>query len=173
MAEFLLRKTRAETVNAFLATFFQKFSSFRDIEKSKIQTLRKQLKPLGLHNQRACALKRIALILESKRSLKYAEILNLPHCGRYIANAVRCFYYGDRRAIVDNNIQRVFNRFFSIPKAVELHKADDMWNFATGLLPKKNFIRYNYNVLDFTAMVCRPRGPKCDICPIRQDCDMM
>jgi len=127
---------------------------------------------LGLHNQRANALKKISsLLCEREVMPTYEEVLELPQCGRYIANAVECFFYKKRKPIVDHNIQRVFNRFFSLPKAIEIHKADYLWDFAEKLLPDRDFLNYNYYLLDFSALVCKPRKLQCNRCPLAQKCD--
>lgn len=173
VSEFLLRKTKSETVDKFLRNVFLKmYRSFCDIASEDEKKLKDVLKPLGLHNQRAVALKEIASILCERDFLpSYEEILNFPHCGRYIANAVECFFYKKRKPIVDHNIQRVFNRFFSIPKAIEIHKADYLWDFAERLLPIENYINYNYHILDLSALICKPRKPQCTLCPLARECD--
>ncbi|MCG0276582.1 MAG: hypothetical protein L5655_10610 [Thermosediminibacteraceae bacterium] len=173
ISEFFLRKTKSETVDSFLRNvFLKKYRTFCDIAHENVENLKGFLRPLGLHNQRGIALKEIATVLCKKGELpSYEEILELPHCGRYIANAVECFFRKRKRAIVDHNIERVFNRFFSVPKAVEIHKAEYLWNFADKILPSEDFMSYNYYLLDFSALVCRPRKPQCVSCPLSEKCD--
>jgi A/G-specific adenine glycosylase len=38
------------------------------------------------------------------------------------------------------------------------------------LLPKTNFINFNYGVLDMGGQICLNRAPKCTICPIKKLC---
>ena len=171
VAEFLLRRTRAESVNKFLMGFLKKYKSFDDLTPIPLRVLTSQLRALGLQSGRAKALKKIALYASNKKSLTYEEIMDLPHCGRYMANAIECFYRGRRNAIVDNNIQRVFNRYFSVSKAVEIYKADYLWNLAFELLPPKEYVQYNFHLLDFSALVCTPIKGASDICPIKSRCD--
>lgn len=170
LAEFLLRRTRADDVNNFLVDFLKKYKSFKDIISTPLRKLRKELKPLGLYNGRSKALKKIAQQLVNRRSICHEDIMALPHCGRYIANAVRCFYYGEKRAIVDKNIERIFGRFFSIPKLNRNNDADYFWKKALKVLPSKEFIEYNYYILDFSAIICKPIDPQCLICPLRSNC---
>ena len=139
-------------------------------QKSQI-TLKKQLKPLGLYNNRARALKKISLHLVDRKEITYKEILSFPHCGRYMANAIMCFYHGKKCAIVDNNIQRILNRFFSMSKAINKQKLDILWEQAFALLPSRRFVEYNYYLLDFSAIVCKPIHPQCMICPLRSKCN--
>ena len=171
LAEFLLRRTRATDVNKFLIQFLKKYKSFEDIYSAPLGTLKKQLKPLGLYNNRARALKKISLHLVDRKEITYKEILSFPHCGRYMANAIMCFYHGKKCAIVDNNIQRILNRFFSMSKAINKQKLDILWEQAFALLPSRRFVEYNYYLLDFSAIVCKPIHPQCMICPLRSKCN--
>lgn len=174
VSEFFLRKTKSETVDSFMRNvFLKKYESFEDIAAESENRLRETLKPLGLHNQRASALKKIAVLLLGRhRWPTCAEIRDLPHCGRYIANAVECFFWKRKKPIVDHNVQRVFNRFFSIPTAVEIHKADYLWQFAERLLPPVEYVNYNYSLLDFSALICKPRSPRCAWCPVAPQCTL-
>lgn len=173
ISEFLLRKTKSESVENFLVSFLKYYNSFESLKKITLRELKAKLKPLGLFNERAKALKKIASEISYKKEISSGDILNLPHCGRYIANAIDCFYYDNCRAIVDNNIQRLFNRFFSIPKAIEIHKADYLWDFANDLLPRKKYVEFNYYLLDFSALICKSRKPMCIECPIQEKCDYL
>jgi adenine-specific DNA glycosylase len=38
------------------------------------------------------------------------ELTDLPYVGRYAANAVMCFAYGNRRPVIDANVSRVYQR---------------------------------------------------------------
>ena len=171
ISEFFLRKTRSENVEKFLVFFLNKYHSFCDIANIPLDILMEEIKPLGLHNQRAKALKEIAGKLCGQEQPSYEEIMKLPHCGRYTASAIECFYRKKRHPIVDNNIQRLFNRFFSCPKFSEIHKAEPLWNLAQELLPETNYVEYNYYLLDFAALVCKPVHPRCGQCPLAPLCD--
>ncbi|MBK6663249.1 MAG: hypothetical protein IPG47_11100 [Thermoflexaceae bacterium] len=41
---------------------------------------------------------------------------------------------------------------------------------ADSLTPRTGFREYNYAVLDFTMLVCRPGVPACGECPLRTEC---
>lgn len=171
MAEFLLRRTRATDVNEFLIHFLKKYKSFKEIHSTSLRTLKKQLKPLGLYNNRARALKKISSYLTNRKGITYEEILSFPHCGRYMANAIMCFHHGEKCAIVDNNVRRILNRFFSLSKAINKQKLDNLWEQAFTLLPSNKFMEYNYYLLDFSAIICKPIHPECVICPLQSKCN--
>ena len=173
IAEFFLRKTKSEVVDSFLRnSFFKKYKSFCDLANESVERLKSLLRPLGLQNQRSTALNKIATLLcGSDDHPSYEEILRLPHCGRYIASAVDCFFYGNKRAIVDHNVLRVFHRFFSVPEDTKIFDVDQLWSFAEEVLPDGDFVNFNYFLLDFSSLVCKPRKPLCVACPLSRKCD--
>lgn len=171
VSEFLLRKTRAESVDKFMREFVNRYTSFKSLSELEIETLATELKPLGLHNQRAKALIDISNKMIELGIPSYEDIINLPQCGRYIASAVECFYRRKRVAIIDANVQRILRRFFSDHLERNLVGNDDLWEFSLKLIPNVNYVDYNYSLLDFGALICKPRKPNCSECIIRARCD--
>ena len=165
LAEFLLRKTKAESVIPVYQKLLNKYSSFVDLAKSKIEDLSEILKPIGLYNIRSRALIEIAEIINSQFGgcvpVDQNLIRNLPECGRYIENAFLCFYLNKHLPIVDRNISRFLNRHFHFENPIELHKADHLWEFMSTIIPENYSREFNYALLDYCSLVCTPRLCKC------------
>src|SRR5580704_3774061 len=53
LAEVLLQRTQAKTVDRFFAPFFQQFGDWRDIHSAKVIVLGRSLKRIGLWRRRA------------------------------------------------------------------------------------------------------------------------
>ena len=170
----LLRKTQAESVNQFLPLFLKKYPNFKSLSKTNLQQLSKLLRPLGLHRTRAEAFKNLAKIIINMHNGRIPsspdELISLPHIGRYIANAYCCIKHSRRLPIVDHNIVRLYSRVFGVRKPVEVHKDNDLWNFAKALLPRKDFKEFNWALLDISAIICKSKKPICEDCPINSIC---
>jgi A/G-specific adenine glycosylase len=166
VAEILLRKSRAASVAGIWRELIGTYPNFESLSGANEQALARLLEPLGLHRIRARALLTIggSLSILHGGSVPQDEIAlrALPHCGRYIANAVLCFAFGEQRPIVDNGINRFLTRHFGLTRAREIHRSQDLWDFAARLLPEGRAPEFNYALLDFSATVCTPRSPKCD-----------
>ncbi|MGB9866745.1 MAG: DNA (cytosine-5-)-methyltransferase [Bacillota bacterium] len=176
IAEFLLRKTKAERIVDPYRELLKEYPRLAHLARASEADLVEVLKPLGLHHIRAGALIKAAQDLaekglEERVPTNYDELVNLPHVGKYIANAVLCFATGEPRPLVDANVQRVFSRMFSLPTFRELHKADVLWRVADGLLDRARPREYNWALLDFAAIVCTHHHPKCAECPLAHLCD--
>jgi adenine-specific DNA glycosylase len=46
------------------------------------------------------------------------------------------------------------------------------WELARAALPRsiRQAKEHNYGLLDFTAEICRPTNPRCDVCPLVASC---
>ena len=102
----------------------------------------------------------------------HSELLALPGIGSYTAAAVAVFAFGQRYTVVDTNIRRVHARLFSgkaLPSktltAAETRLADQ-------LMPEDiaESGKWNQSVMELGALVCTARSPKCDECPVFDEC---
>ena len=94
-----------------------------------------------------------------------AELLELPGIGPYTARAVLAFAFEHDAAVVDTNIARVYARVEGerlTPSRVQ-RLADDA-------LPLGDAWTWNQCLMDLGAVLCRPRDPGCDDCPVRSRC---
>jgi len=172
VAEMLLRKTSANAVASLFDEFIEKYPTFKELSQANEKELVRLLQPLGLHNRRAKALHEIAVNLSSC-GLPNTEqdLLELPHTGRYVANATLCFGFGRRKPIIDTNVARIYSRVFGLEvKKNQLHQDDALWEFAEQLLPLRLFRRYNFALLDFGAIICKQSSPLCSTCFARSYC---
>lgn len=102
----------------------------------------------------------------------YAELLELPGVGSYTAAAVAAFAYGRRTTVVDTNIRRVHARLVvgqALP-APALTAAE--MALAAQLLPEdeNESVVWNAGTMELGAVICTARSPKCNICPVFEQC---
>ena len=102
----------------------------------------------------------------------YAELLALPGIGDYTASAIASFAFGQRHAVLDTNVRRVFARAVGgvefPPSAVTRAERD----LATDLLPTDaaTAATWSVAVMELGALVCTARDPRCESCPIADQC---
>ena len=174
IAEVLLRKTRAESVLPTFHSILKKYPTPADLSAADFTQLSEMLHPIGLYNIRAQALVDISKILVGEHGGQVPgsseELTKLPHVGRYIANAVLCLAFGEDVPLVDANIQRILERVFDEREAVEIHKADYLWDRVLALAPRGQAKDFNLALIDFGALVCASRNPSHSECPISDIC---
>ena len=100
-----------------------------------------------------------------------ATLLSFKGIGAYTAGAIRSFAFRQRAAILDTNVARVLFRVFvgrGDPKrhAMKRH----LWQVSETLVPVRHVFDFNQALMDFGALVCVARRPKCLVCPMTQSC---
>jgi A/G-specific adenine glycosylase len=173
IAEVLLQRTQAETVSKFYLSFIKKFPSWRTLAKAKKKDLQAFLKPIGLWRQRANAIKNLSAEM-AKRHGRFPktreEIEKIPAVGQYIANAVLMFCHNQPQPLLDVNMARVLERFFGPRKLADIRYDPYLQQLARDILPKTRFQEFNWAILDFASMVCKPQKPLCENCCLANKC---
>jgi len=115
IAELMLRRTRASQVVPVYEAFMQEFPTPEDLSAADEGVVIEMLRPLGLA-WRVPAFKQLALRIVTEHGGQVPRdrgaLLALPGVGDYVAEAVRCFGFGEAVAIVDANTVRVSARYF-------------------------------------------------------------
>lgn len=174
LVEVLLRQTRASTTEQQIAEFVSRYASPGLLFGVPLATLTDDLRPFGLHRQRATQLRELGEYLSAranKMPRHVEELLQLPAIGPYAASAIRCFAFGAREPVVDVNVARIVQRVFGIHvERGEPRRNSEIWRIARLLVRRGNPRLLNWALLDLGALICTQRNPKCEICPIMQAC---
>jgi len=176
IAEMLLRKTTAQQVEKIYNTFLSKYPSPEILAEADEDYLKELLRPLGMEHKRAELLKKFGLtvkeVYNGEIPSEIEELLKLPGVGMYAANAVLSFVYSKDLPLLDTNFIRVIQRVFGI-KSEKTRARDDkkLWEFAQKLIPPGDSKHFNLAVLDFAALVCRAKNPKCNLCVMKEICN--
>lgn len=102
----------------------------------------------------------------------HAELLDLPGIGSYTAAAVAVFAFGQHYTVVDTNIRRVHARLFSGKALPSKSLTAAETRLADQLMPegREDSVKWNQSVMELGALVCTARSPKCDDCPVFDQC---
>jgi len=173
IAEILLQKTRAENIVETYNKFLMKYPTLSDLGRAHYEDLVDLLTPLGLQRNRARNLIKLAKALLELGYIPsdHKNLRKLPGIGPYIANAFLVSAHNKRLPVVDTNVRRICERVFSIVSKKDPRRDKKIWEFVELLLPAKNCREFTWAILDFSAIVCRRKNPRCDKCPIAKICD--
>lgn len=175
ISEFLLQKTNADLALATYKSLVKNYPNPKSLASARIDNLKRLISPVGL-SYRAERLIRTAnqLVHEFRGQVpdNRQDLLKLYGVGLYISNAVLCFAYNKRTAIIDTNTIRIFSRVFGIKSNLKRPRTDkNLEGQVKFFLPMKNLSDFNYALLDFGATICTSSNPKCSICAINFICD--
>ena len=101
-----------------------------------------------------------------------AALLALPGVGPYTADAVLAFAFGKRSVVLDTNIRRVLARWHgSALPAPSQTRAEEAR--ADSFVPDDDALAASWNaaIMEFGALICTARSPKCEDCPMQHACE--
>jgi A/G-specific adenine glycosylase len=100
-----------------------------------------------------------------------AAVRALPGVGDYTAGAVLSVAFGLPEPLVDGNVERVLSRVFLVTGNVKRGAARRrIRDLAADLVGRGSPDRWNQALMELGALVCLPRGPRCDACPVSAHC---
>lgn len=170
MAEMMVHRTKAAQAERVWVGFVGRFPCVGDTRTSSDAELAECLAPLGL-NWRSRKLIETIRVIEASGSAPTdrLELERLPGVGHYAASAVRSICLDSGDPVVDANVVRVYSRLFGLEPSDSLRRMPAFHRLAAAILPRSQRARYNWALLDFGALVCRP-APICGTCPLSMRC---
>jgi A/G-specific adenine glycosylase len=166
VAEIMLQRTRAEQVVPVYIRFSDKYQTPSDYLKNPDADM---LAPLGL-KWRTDKLTLLAKQLNQKQiPSDKIGLLQLHGVGPYIASAYLSLHLNIRDYIIDSNIVRLYGRYFGFQTNGETRRKKWFIELADTLTPKLKFRNYNYGLIDYTRIICKPR-PDCTVCILKFKC---
>lgn len=172
ISEVLLQQTPAQRVADFLPGFLDRFPGWTELASPTEDDLGEYLKPLGLWRRRAHALAELAAVmvtLDGRFPATRDELESLPAVGQYVASAVLLFELGQPEPLLDLNMARLLERYFG-PRVLADIRHDPQLQALAREVVAPSAQALNWAVLDFAALVCKARSPRCTQCALLRDC---
>lgn len=174
VSEVMLQQTQAATVIPFYERFLERFPDLAALAGADDTALMKAWEGLGYYararNMRAAA-RTILREHDGRLPVSREALLQLPGFGPYTAAAVASLAFGADCAAVDGNVMRVLARVYAVDTDIrQTSTRRRLQQLADGLLPTGRAGEFNEALMELGALVCRPKNPACDACPIRRFC---
>lgn len=173
IAEVLLQRTKAETVSNFYKDFIAAFPDWKSLADSDTTIIAEYLKPIGLQNQRAARLKKLAQEMVRRRGFlprDRPELDTIPLFGQYIANAIELLIFKKPSPLLDVNMARVLERYFGERKLADIRYDPYLQDLALNVSIHAESKTVNWAILDFAALICKAQRPQCETCFLSKQC---
>ena len=171
LSEIMLQQTKVSTVIPYFNKFYKKFSSIKSLSKSRITSVLKLWEGLGYY-RRARNLHQITKIVvknyRGKLPDSFLELKNLPGIGDYTASAILSIAKDKPFIGIDGNVKRVISRIFFLNQEDKL-----IFNIEKKLnlmKVKRGSSDLMQGLMEIGALVCSPKDPQCNQCPLKADC---
>lgn len=174
LSEIILQQTRVEQGTPYYLAFTEKYPTVKKLADAPLDDVLKLWEGLGYYSRARnlhIAAKQIVELHNGRFPHTHATIIQLKGVGNYTAAAVASFAYNLPHAVVDGNVYRVLSRVFGIETPIDSTEGKKQFeHLAQQLLDKKNPATYNQAIMDFGALICKPKQPLCVQCPFSSDC---
>lgn len=174
LSEIILQQTRVEQGMPYFNRFIEKYPTVSHFATAHEDEVLKLWQGLGYYSRGRNMLKTARLVQEAHKGVfpqSYDELIKLKGIGEYTAAAIASFSSNQAKAVVDGNVYRVLARYFGIYDAINSTTGKKIFqNIANDLLNTKNPGLHNQAMMEFGAMLCKPKNPACGICPVRTGC---
>lgn len=174
VSEIILQQTRVSQGLQYYQSFIRKFPDVQTLANAPTDDILKAWQGLGYYT-RAKHLhetaKTITYNYKGKFPDNYKELIKLKGIGEYTAAAIASFAFNEKIAAVDGNIQRFISRLYGIKLPVNSPQGKKkIQELADRLLNPENPGKHNQAMMEFGAIQCLPRLPKCNNCPFNEVC---
>lgn len=170
----MLQQTRVETVIPYFNRWMKQFPNIKILAESSENEVLTLWEGLGYY-RRAHNLLKTARIIQTQFGGKFPRDLDslraLPGLGSYSSAAVASIAYNDDFPVIDGNIRRVYSRLFDIKASLNTTVFErNIQKIAFKNLPHGTAGDFNQALMDFGAIICLPKQPKCYSCPLDDMC---
>ncbi|MEI6648628.1 MAG: hypothetical protein WCO08_03185 [Actinomycetes bacterium] len=101
---------------------------------------------------------------------RYEDLLALPGIGDYSAAAIAAFAFQQPSLVLDINIRRFFGRYFDGLELPNNSPSKIEREIRGALIPPVDGHVWAAATMEFGALICTSRKPKCEICPVKESC---
>jgi A/G-specific adenine glycosylase len=179
VSELMLQQTQVSRVVPRYGDFLAEFPTLHHIARARPARVTEAWSGLGYY-ARARNLHALAReVTDRGRNASAtlpsdaASLRTFPYIGAYSAGAVSSFAYVRRAELVDTNVARVLKRVFAPDADLKTTRGQKrVWAIARAILPRTGRATWTHNqaLMELGALVCTARVARCDVCPIRTDC---
>ena len=174
ISEIMLQQTQVATVIPYYERFVAAFPDESSLAAASEQEVLRLWEGLGYYRRARnlhAAAKKIIAEHGGKFPRTVEAVRSLPGIGRYTANAVLSIALDQRLPILEANTVRLHSRLLAyrgVPTTTAAAKL--LWEFAEAVLPASEPGRFNQALMELGSLVCVPKNPACDTCPLAELC---
>ena len=172
VSEFMLQQTQVKTVIPYFVSFIKNFPNLKSLANAKEERVLKTWEGLGYYS-RARNLKKTANKLikdfDSKLPEDIEALMTLPGIGEYTSRSILAIAHNKPHIPMDGNVERIIKRVFLLKKKNEIYK-DNLNKKKSFFSFSKRSSDYAQAIMEIGAVVCKPKLPLCDLCPISENC---
>ncbi len=177
LSEVILQQTRVAQGTDYYHRFLVAFPDVQSLAAAAEQDVLKLWQGLGYYSRARNMHYTAKEIVEKHNGLFPQSAIGLKKLkgiGDYTAAAIASICFDEPTAVLDGNVARVISRLYAIDTPVDSNEGrKTITNLANNLLDTNHPGTFNQAVMELGALVCMPKSPACDICPLAFACEAL
>jgi len=174
VSEIILQQTRVAQGMDYYYRFTERFPDVKALAEAEADEVLKYWQGLGYYS-RARNMHATAKMIMDKFGGRfpetYKEILSLKGVGEYTAAAIASFVWNHPHPVVDGNVYRVLARLYGVDTPIDTGKGKkEFAALADMVMDPEKAGTHNQAIMEFGALHCTPRNPRCAECPFAERC---
>lgn len=174
LSEVILQQTRVIQGKKYYLKFVEAFPTVEDLSKASEKKVLALWQGLGYYSRARnlhAAAKDIVQNHNNVFPSSYESLMRLKGVGPYTAAAIASFSFNEAKAVLDGNVFRVLSRIYDISTPINTTKGvKEFEETSRALLNLSDPATHNQAIMEFGALVCTPKAPKCQNCPFTIEC---
>jgi A/G-specific adenine glycosylase len=176
----MLQQTRVAAVIAHYNEFLRRFPTLVAMALAPEDAVLAAWSGLGYYRRARMMHKAAQFIVRERGGIlpsTAAELRTLPGIGDYTSAAIASIAFGESVAVVDGNVERVLLRILGRPEEASAAGKALVQRQASALVPRRHMDEkgnaagdHNQAMMELGAMICLPRAPLCESCPVVSLC---
>jgi A/G-specific adenine glycosylase len=174
VSEVMLQQTQVDTVIPYYSRFITQFPTMEDLAFAEEESVLKLWEGLGYYSRARNLQAGVKEVVENymgKLPTERSEILKIKGIGPYTSGAILSIAFNKSEPAVDGNVMRVLSRLFLIEDDIAKAKTRQIFEqLLYKLIPDNEASDFNQALMELGALVCKPKQPKCEDCPLANVC---
>lgn len=174
VSEIMLQQTRVETVIPYYTRWMTVFPTLHSLAKARQDQVLSGWEGLGYYSRARNLHQASKIVVEEyqgKLPQDSVSLQALPGIGRYTAGAIASIAFGIDAPVLDGNVRRVYARYFNISTPLQTSGTERiLWQIAQEILPSGSAGEFNQALMELGALICHPKNPDCENCPLAESC---
>lgn len=173
ISEIMLQQTVVQTVIPYYLRWIELFPDVKTLSKAPFQSVLKAWEGLGYYQRVKNIHKASQIIMkihDGRLPTAYDDLKRLPGFGPYTTAAVLSIAFGQPYPTIDANIRRILMRLMRKREKASPKIDRELMEQFSPLIPRKSTGIFNQAMMELGALICRPKNPLCNLCPVSDFC---
>lgn len=174
VSEIMLQQTKVETVINYYNKFMKNYPTIFHLAEAEEQDVLKNWEGLGYYSRARnlhAAVKEVVATYGGEVPNDVKKLGELKGIGPYTKGAIMSIAFNQPEPAVDGNVMRVLSRILLIKENIMEQKTRRLFEeIVRELISKENPSAFNQALMELGALICIPRSPRCEQCPVQPYC---